>query len=114
MPVSTIAGTAVKFLTFSRGEDETGGKRQRTLSGQRRGDVLWTARVWQGSVYCTDDTEANALRVLADDLTARTCAGDLFPAGGVSCHVQCTGDTWERTRNGWYRVLSLTMREVTP
>lgn len=104
----------MKFLTFNRLEDEVGGKRQRTLSGQRRGDVLWTARVWQGNVYCANDTEANALRALANDLTARTCAGDLFPSGGVSCHVQCTGEAWERDRNAWYRTLALTMREVAP
>lgn len=118
MAFVTIAGTTVRMTDFTRLPDETGGKRQRTLSGKRRGDILWTARSWQGRALCLTDAEADALRVLTDDTTPRLCAGDGFPTGGVTCHVEAGTDAYDRVRNPtasssvWWRTPALTFREV--
>ena len=108
----TIAGTTVRLTEFARMPDEVGGKRQRTLSGKRRGDTLWIARNWQGRALCFMDAEADALRVLADDVTPRLCAGPGFPAGGVTCHVESGTDAFDRTSTAWWRTPTLTFREV--
>lgn len=112
MAFAVIAGTTVRMLEFARLPDEVGGKRVRTLSGQRRGDVLWRARIWQGRALCLTDVEADAIRALADDVTSRLCTGDGFPAGGVLCHVETGTDPFERVQNGWWRSPTLTFREV--
>ena len=85
---------------------------QRTLSGKRRGDVLWRARVWQGRALCFTDAEADALRVLADDVTPRACAGPAFPTGGVTCHVESGADAFDRLPATYWRTPALTFREV--
>lgn len=103
----------VRLTEFSRLPDEVGGKRQRTLSGKRRGDTLWVARNWQGRALCFTDAEADALRTLADDVTPRACAGSGFPAGGVTCHVEAGQDVYERVRDASrWRTPVLTFREV--
>ncbi|MDB4952089.1 MAG: hypothetical protein JWM27_4738 [Gemmatimonadetes bacterium] len=107
-----LDGVEVVVVEFARLPDETGGKRVRTLSGQRRGSALWTARGWTARVYCADDAAADALRALADDASPRWCAGYGLPSGGVSCHVECTADAYDRARDDWYRTLSLTLREA--
>lgn len=109
---AVIAGTTVRLTEFSRLPDETGGKRQRTLSGKRRGDVLWTARNWQGRALCFTDAEANALRALADDLTSRACTGEGFPAGGVNCHVAVENEPYDRLPATYWRTPLLTFREA--
>ena len=110
---ATVAGTVVRLTEFTRLPDEIGGKRQRTLSGKRRGDTLWVARNWQGRALCFTDVEADALRALADDITPRLCAGPAFPTGGVTCHVETGADAYDRVRDAsWWRTPLLTFREV--
>ncbi len=65
MDFVAIDGTEVRMLDFAEAPDEVGGKMQRTVSGQRRGDVLWRARGWAGTAYCALRSESDALRVLA-------------------------------------------------
>jgi len=109
----TIAGEAVRFTEFSQLPDEVGGKMQRTLSGHRRGDVLWRARGWQGRALCFTEIESAALRVLCDDLTPRVCAGPAFPGDyGVTCHVEMGAAPFERFQETWWKSPVLTFREV--
>lgn len=110
----TIDGTAYKITDFAQLGDEVGGKRKRVLSGKRRGDILWKAQQWGGSIYIPDTSTANAVRALADDATSRTCAGEGFPAGGVICHVEQTGVGFVKRRNTFYRTASVVFREVEP
>lgn len=110
---ATIGGTPIRFIRFRRLADETSGEPERTLSGQRRGDPLWTARSWAGDALCLNDAEADALRVLCDNLTSRLCSGGGFPAGGVLCQVEAgEGDyRHRRTASDGKVVVSLTFYE---
>lgn len=108
---ASIGGVAVKFIRFRRLEDETSGEPERTLSGQRRGDPLWTARGWEGDAICLTDEEADALHAVADNRSARLCVGSAFPPGGVLCQVKAGSDEYEPVQGGWYRVVALTFFE---
>ena len=113
MTFATVAGVELRMEGFERLADEIGGGApQRTLSGERRGTPLWRARSWQGTAICFTPAEAEALRALADDSTPRMCAGDAFPAGGVRCHVECTGEGYEREGSEYLRRPALTFREA--
>lgn len=110
MALPTIGGVSVKFVSFSRLPDEVGGKVQRVVSGTLRGDVLWTARAWQGVAYCANDAEAMALWALAG-IIPRTCVGDQFP-GSPACILSIQGDPHEReSPTTWRRMLTLSIRE---
>jgi hypothetical protein len=113
MAFLVIDGTPVPVADggFERLQDEVGGGPKRTLSGQRRGEVLWRARSWQAQLVCTTHASAEAIRALCDDVTPRVCSGDAL-GGEVTCHVSAGGDPFTRTAQGWMRRPTIVLKEV--
>ncbi len=108
---TTLGGLILKVTDFRRLPDEQGGKKRRTVGGQLRGDSLWTARAWDASVIADTDAEAASIRTQADGVTVRSFAGDL-PGATVNVKAEVTGDSYQRTPGGWFRVLTLSIREA--
>lgn len=112
MPFLTLGALELKATTFERGPDETGGGAVRTLSGRLRGGPLWTARTWRGEVYCDSDAEAEAVHAAASHHAAVAVAGDALGGAAVQARVTVAGDRYARDGEGWYRLLSLEIREA--
>lgn len=110
MPALTLPTAGdLRVVAFKRLPNERGGQPKRTLSGQLRGDPLWTARAWEVGVLCLTDLEADAVYTDADPFTDRAISGDL--TGAVTARLEVTGDGHQFVRDDWRRVLTLTIRE---
>lgn len=113
MPLVQIGSTVLKLTDFNDLPDEVGGKKQRTLSGSLRGDILWVARQWSGTAVITTSTaDYMALRALADGKTSRTCTGDAFPGSSTACIVECGQVTYVHKPGAWYYSVALTFKQV--
>lgn len=112
---TTIAGITVKVVEFRRLPDEHGGGPRRTISGSLRGDVLWTKRAWEATVYATNATEADTLRAALGPTTPVNVAGDLFHGATVSCIAEVMSASYQRIPNnptGFYLLMDLSIREA--
>lgn len=111
MAFLTVGALTLQVTAFRRGADETGGSLAPTLSGALRGDPLWRRRVWTADVVAATDSDADDLYSAADGFTSLTVSGDAMGAS-VTCKVAVTDDQYTQTDDGWYRVLSLSLREA--
>lgn len=109
MAFLTIGGVTVKATRFQRRGDE-GPELRRTANGSLRNIGSYTARVWEGEVFCADDAEAAAVRAKCSPSASVAVTGDALGAS-ITCRAIVTDDRWEPTGNTWYRMLSLTLRE---
>ena len=97
---------AVRVVGFQRMADEQGGVPRPTLSGQLRGDALWTARVWQADILCATDAEAADVY---SDAGEAAISGDL--TGALTAWLTITGDAYAPIESTWERVLTVRIRE---
>lgn len=111
MPFLVVGAATLRATRFRKTAGETGGTLRRTLSGQLRGDSLWSARNWEAEVVCTDDAAATAVYSAADGgFSDVAVSGDAL-GESVTARVAVTGDEYQVVEGGWYRVLSLLIRE---
>lgn len=100
----------LKVNRFRRLPDERGGTLRRMLGGQLRGTAIWTARAWEADIFCETDAEANNVHGIANPFSDASFAGDGL-GGTVTVRAEVTADEYAQTEEGWYRVVTLSLRE---
>lgn len=111
MPFLVIGGVTVLATEFERLPDAVSTPKRRTVSGQLRGEPDWVKREWTATAYLADDAAANLLRAEADPDAPASCSGDAL-GGAVMAFVEVTADRYVRDRDTYYRLLTLSIREV--
>lgn len=110
MAFLTFGAITVRASRIRRLQDERGGQPRRTIGGQLRGDPLWTARAWEVDAVCINDTEANNLHGICTPFGDATVAGDAI-GSTITARLDITGDEYQQHEDGWYRTLTISIRE---
>lgn len=104
---------AVQADTFRREADEPiGGEPRRAIDGTLRSTADTGKRTWALTTGHLTSAESDTLLAAIPAGVAVLCAGDLMPAGGISCLVTRTGTRHPRHSATFRVVHELELREV--